>query len=286
MIAPPRTRFFLSTLKSGGRGGAASHRHTKFVFRILRKLPFLGGAIIRASTDWELPSVQFFGQGGALCVAAEKKLLLCLEGECPPRSWRKNLLFCWERQGPPRPWRRKPCLDQRDAGGVNHSLRLASLFRWFRIYHNGKHRGWIARRTCRGAYRKKGQKYDEGFIKPKAELRYNTGKKAACIMGAVGGGAQPGRQAGRQPASQPGRLTPGSLCSPRFVRVPCTKGGWAGGEGASPRRLGQRALSCRLWQHPATVAPTCMAYLASTEDGFVNDSTRFATDASFFPQRI
>ena len=79
--------------------------------------------------DWELPSVQFFGQGGALCVAAEKKLLLCLEGECPPRSWRKNLLFCWERQGPPRPWRRKPCLDQRDAGGVNHSLRLASLFR-------------------------------------------------------------------------------------------------------------------------------------------------------------
>ena len=128
--------------------------------------------------------------------------------------------------------------------------------KWFQIYHNGKRRGWIARRTCRGAYRKKGQKYDEGFIKPKAELRYNTGKKAACIMGAVGGGAQPGRQAGRQAASQPGRLTPGSLCSPRFVRVPCTKGGWAGGEGASPRRLGQRALSCRLRQHPATVAPT------------------------------
>ena len=98
--------------------------------------------------------------------------------------------------------------------------------------------------------------------------------------------SQAGRQAGRQPASQPGRLTPGSLCSPRFVRVPCTKGGWAGGEGASPRRLGQRALSCRLWQHPATVAPTRMAYLASTEDGFVNDSTRFATDASFFPQCI
>ena len=35
-------------------------------------------------------------------------------------------------------------------GGVNHSLRLASLFRWFQIYHNGKHRGWIARRTRRG----------------------------------------------------------------------------------------------------------------------------------------
>ena len=87
---------------------------------------------------------------------------------------------------------------------MNHSLRLASLFRWFRIYHDGKRRGWIARRTCRGAYRKKGQKYDEGFIKPKAELRYNTGKKAACIMGAVGGGAQPGRQAGSQPASQTG----------------------------------------------------------------------------------
>ena len=103
--------------------------------------------------DWELPSVQFFGQGGALCVAAEKKLLLCLEGECPPRSWRKNLLFCWERQGPPRPWRRKPCLDQRDAGGVNHSLRLASLFRWFQIYHNGKRRGWIARRNCLAAPR-------------------------------------------------------------------------------------------------------------------------------------
>ena len=105
--------------------------------------------------------------------------------------------------------------------------------KWFQMYHNGKRRGWIARRTCRGAYRKKGQKYDEGFIKPKAELRYNTGKKAACIMGAVGGGAQPGRQAGRQAASQPARQgDPGIALFPTLCSCPLHKGGLGGGRGS------------------------------------------------------
>jgi hypothetical protein len=59
---------------------------------------------------------------------------------------------------------------------------------WFPIYHNGKHRDYAARRSCRGSYRGPGQSLLEVYQKPKAGLLYNTGKKAACIMGGVGGG--------------------------------------------------------------------------------------------------
>ena len=58
--------------------------------------------------------------------------------------------------------------------------------KWFQIYHNGKHRDWIARRSCRGAYRKRGQAYDERFTKPKAELRYSPGSRIRAGMRAAG----------------------------------------------------------------------------------------------------
>jgi transposase len=60
--------------------------------------------------------------------------------------------------------------------------------KWFPIYHNGKHRDYAARRSCRGAYRGPGQSLLEVYQKPKAGLKYNTGKKTACIMGGIGGG--------------------------------------------------------------------------------------------------
>ena len=71
----------------------------------------------------------------------------------------------------------------------NKTLDAAIDNKWFQVYHNGKHRDWIARRSCRGVYRGPGDgKYESWYVKPKGELKYNTGMKAACIMGGIGKG--------------------------------------------------------------------------------------------------
>ena len=71
----------------------------------------------------------------------------------------------------------------------NKSLHAVIDNKWFQVYHNGKHRDWIARRSCRGVYRGPGDgKYESWYVKPKGELRYNTGMKSACIMGGIGKG--------------------------------------------------------------------------------------------------
>lgn len=68
------------------------------------------------------------------------------------------------------------------------TLHVAIDNKYFKIYHNGKHRDWAARRSVRGAYRSIGQGLDEAYVKPKGELKYNTGMKNACITGGVGRG--------------------------------------------------------------------------------------------------
>ena len=61
--------------------------------------------------------------------------------------------------------------------------------KYFKIFHNGKHRDWAASRSVRDAYRSKGRGLEEEYVKPpKNEMKYNTGMKNACITGGVGRG--------------------------------------------------------------------------------------------------
>ena len=100
----------------------------------------------------------------------KEKILLTVEDMKARLAWAKK-----HRKKTPQMWKK--------------ALAAAIDNKWFQVYHNGKHRDWIARRSCRGVYRGPGDgKYESWMVKPKAELRYNTGKKAACIMGGIGNG--------------------------------------------------------------------------------------------------
>lgn len=89
---------------------------------------------------------------------------------------KERLAFAKKHKGKPKCWWAK-------------NIHLFIDNKYFKIFHNGKHRDWAASRSIRGAYRSKGQGLEEEYVKPpKSDLKYNTGMKSACITGGVGRG--------------------------------------------------------------------------------------------------
>ena len=180
--------------------------------------------------DWEHPSVQFFGQGGALCVAAEKKLLLCLEGECPPRSWRKNLLFCSKDKALLDPgeenlvWTKETRgvstthSGSRPPSGGSRSSMMGSVGVGSRAGLAAGLTGRRGRNTTRASSSRRRSSGTTRGRRPRA----SWGPWAAAR-------SQAGRQAGRQPARQ---VDPGIALFPTLCSCPLHKGGLGGGRGS------------------------------------------------------
>ena len=57
--------------------------------------------------------------------------------------------------------------------------------KFYPVYTDHKGRGFAAKRVAKGTFRAKGDGLQPGHVKPKRNLKYNTGAKSACVAAAI-----------------------------------------------------------------------------------------------------
>ena len=70
---------------------------------------------------------------------------------------------------------------------VTH-LHMIIDVKFFPVYLNGKARRHVAQTGTRGVYREYGEGLNEGYYKPNAKLKFNTGAKGVHVLAGVGNG--------------------------------------------------------------------------------------------------